>query len=190
MFSALLLMKPLNFLLFAGDHLFRDLCVWPVGMWVLQWWLCWWRSIQSFLHLRQVLCMASLAKSTFYRVNSMIKPGHLCSVSHQHSGLDDPLAGAESWPHPPDQLHHRQRGSGHNDRHEHCVVCRLMRVTSWSPAVRRRWGKRRRKKCRKRTLPTPAFSSNQIRSHRHHSQTLGKSSFQPADFIPEHLIVD
>lgn len=73
-FSALLLMKPLNFFCLQVITCFgiSVLTCRYVGFAVVALLV----EINSvFLHLRQVLRMASLAKSTFYRINSMINLG-------------------------------------------------------------------------------------------------------------------
>ncbi len=121
MFWCIAINETSLFLLFAGDHLFRDL-----GVDLSICGFCSGGSVggdQFSLSASETSAPHGQPGQKYILSHQQHdKPGHLCSVSHQHSGLDDPLAGAESWPHPPDQLHHRQRGSGHHDRHEHCVV--------------------------------------------------------------------
>lgn len=48
--------------------------------------------------------------------------GHIRGVSHQHAGLDDPLAGAQQGQFAAPGLHAGQRGFGHHDSHEHCPL--------------------------------------------------------------------
>lgn len=48
--------------------------------------------------------------------------GHIRGVSHQHTGLDDPLAGAQQGQFAAPGLHAGQRGFGHHDGHEHCPL--------------------------------------------------------------------
>lgn len=102
----------------SGDHLFRDLC----ADLSLCGFCCGGATGGDQLSLPALEASAPHGQPGQGHIlpsQQHDQPGHVCGVSHQHSGLDDPLAGAEPRPHPSAQLHRRQCRSGHHDRHEH-----------------------------------------------------------------------
>ncbi len=130
-----------------------------------------------FLHLRQVLCMASLAKSTFYRINSMINLGTYVVFRI------NTLAWMTRW-----LVLNRDLiplisytigsvGLAIMTVMNIVLFCRLMRSDFMKSSREQEVRKRRRKKCRKRTLPTPTSAPTKSALIAIIPRLGGKSSF-------------